>query len=86
MNHPSNRSPFTPDEAFQCLNLLDYLSDLFTASGKETFTRCEILAVLNLCKNDPELFDPADVIAQEETTNLINQCHVCGGTGCPACE
>ena len=32
-------SPLTHDEQFQALNVLDYLSDLFTVSPKETFTQ-----------------------------------------------
>jgi hypothetical protein len=84
---PVPKSPFTPEEAFQCLNLLDYLLDLFTGAGKETFTRVEILSVLNHCKNDPELFDPDAVIAQETVTHELNsQCMACGGSGCPACD
>lgn len=65
-------SPFTETEQFQVLNALDYLSDLFTAAKKETFTRVEILIVLNLMKNDPELFDPAVLIAQQTITAEID--------------
>jgi hypothetical protein len=56
----------TPGEQFQALNIIEYLSDLFTAAGKETFTRIEILVVLNGVRNDPELFDPDILIAQQQ--------------------
>jgi hypothetical protein len=56
----------TQNEQFQALNVIDYLSDLFTAAGKETFTRIEILVVLNGVRNDPELFDPDILIAQQQ--------------------
>lgn len=62
-------SPLTADEQFQALNVLAYLSDLFTAAGKETFTRTEILVVLNAVRTDAELFDPSVVIAQELITS-----------------
>jgi uncharacterized protein YllA (UPF0747 family) len=65
-------SPFTPVEQFQALNLMDYLSDLFTVAQKETFTRVEILVLLDHIKNDPELFDPAVLIAQQTATAEIN--------------
>lgn len=45
--------------------VLRFLSDLFTVSGKDQFSREDILVLLNVCKHDPELFD-ADVIAEEE--------------------
>ena len=56
------------DEQFAALNVLDYLTDLFTAAGKDSFTRENILVVLNAVKNDPELFDPDIVVAQEIAT------------------
>lgn len=61
-------SPMTPQEQYQCLNLLDYLSDLFTRAGKDNFTRESILVVLNAIRNDPEMFDPDVVIAQQVAT------------------
>ena len=63
---------FTETEQFQVLNMLDYLSDLFTAAKKESFTRVEILVVLNHVKNDPELFDPAVLIAQQTANAEID--------------
>ncbi len=63
-----SRSPFTDTEQFQCLNILDYVLDLFTYAGKEEFTRAEVLVILNHVKHDPDLFDPEMVVAQEEAT------------------
>jgi hypothetical protein len=48
---------------YAALCLLEFISDLFTAAGKETFSRDEILALLNCFKNDAELFDPQVVVA-----------------------
>lgn len=59
---------FTETEQFACLNILDYLSDLFTGAGKDQFTREDVLLVLNLVKNDPDLFDADVVTAQEIAT------------------
>lgn len=33
--------------------LIEYIEDLITASSKETFTKVEILVLLNVIKNDP---------------------------------
>jgi len=59
----------TPQEQFQALNMLEYLSDLFTAAKKETFTRESILIVLDGVRSDPDLFDPDVVIAQQNVTS-----------------
>ena len=64
-------SPLTPDEQFQALNLLDYLSDLFTASPNESFTRVQILIVLDCMRSDPDFFDPEVLIAQQIATAEI---------------
>ncbi len=61
-------SMFTEQEQFQCLNILDYVLDLFTCAGKDHFTREDVLSVLNYVKHDPELFDLSVVVAQEQTT------------------
>lgn len=53
-------------EQFQALNLLDYLSDLFTVAGKENFSRVEILVILNSVQSDPEIFAPVVVLAQQQ--------------------
>jgi hypothetical protein len=58
-------------EQYQALNVLDYLSDLFTASTKESFTPTEILIILDHVRSDPEIFDPAIVIAQQTATAEI---------------
>lgn len=58
----------TPQEQFQVLNMLDYLSDLFTAAEKETFTRTDVLIVLNATRNDPDFIAPAVLVAQQEAT------------------
>ena len=58
-------SPMTPDEQFQVLNLLDYLSDLFTGTLKLSFTPTEILLILNYLREDPDFFDPEVLIAQQ---------------------
>jgi hypothetical protein len=55
--------PLTKEDQFGMLLALQYLSDLFTGAGKETFTRVEVLTILNDVKNDPELIDPDTVIA-----------------------
>lgn len=52
---------FEDDKAAGALAILDYLSDLFTGS-KLTFSREEVLMILNIVKNDPELFRPDDVV------------------------
>ena len=65
-------SPFTDREQFQALNVLDCLSGLFTAAKKETFTRVEILVLLDQIKNDPDLFDPTVRIAQQIATAEID--------------
>ena len=59
------QSPLTVDEQFQALNLLDYLSDLFTGTLKPSFTPTEILIILNYLREDPDFFDPEVLIAQQ---------------------
>lgn len=61
----------TREGQLQCLNILDYLSDLFTCSGNEQFTRTQVLVILNLVKHDPELFDPLLVVEQEEAVGRL---------------
>jgi hypothetical protein len=61
----------TPQEQFQALNILEYLTDLFTAAQKETFTRESILIVLDNVRSDPDFFDPDVLIAQQEATSEI---------------
>ena len=61
-------SPMAPQEQFQALNTLDYLSDLFTAAEKKTFTREEVLIVIDRVRSDSEMFDTDVVIAQQIAT------------------
>lgn len=47
--------------------------DLFTAADRETFTRDQVLVVLNAVRNDPDFFEPMarvayDLATAEETT------------------
>jgi hypothetical protein len=67
------QATWTPQEQFQCLNLLDYLSDLFTAGDKQSFTRAEVLVILNHVKNDPELFDPETLMLQAQFSAEVEQ-------------
>lgn len=60
-----------PDEQFAALVILDYLSDLFTASPIEQFSREQILVVLNSVKDDPELIESAVLLAYEEAVKDI---------------
>ena len=41
------------------LGVLDLVSDLFTSSPKEGFSRDEVLILLNEVRNNPAVFDPA---------------------------
>ena len=61
-------SALTPQEQFQALNVLELLSDLFTAAQKNQFTREDILVIINCVRNDDEIFDPDIVIAQQIAT------------------
>ena len=61
-------SPLTDQEQFQCLNLLDTLSDLFTVGTVETFTREDILVIIDGLRSNTELFDPLVVVAQQIAT------------------
>jgi hypothetical protein len=63
----------TWQEQFQALNTLDYLSDLFTASTKASFTPTDILIILDKVRIDPEIFDPEVLIAQQTANAEIEQ-------------
>lgn len=69
----SSARKLEPSEAFASLIILDFLSDLFTDSGRETFSRDDILVILNWAKNDPDLFDPDVVLAYELATADIEK-------------
>jgi hypothetical protein len=53
------------DQQFAAQVVLDYLSDMFTETPRETFSREEVLVVLNGVRTDTDLFDPAVVVAYE---------------------
>ena len=65
-------SPFTDIEQFQVLNMLDYLSDLFTGTPKPSFTPTEILIILDHVREDTDFFDPAVLIAQQTANAEID--------------
>ena len=50
-----------PKDEVNCADLFDatmeYISDLFTTSPKESFSKADVLVVLNLVRNDPEITD-----------------------------
>jgi len=58
---------FDGEQAYGALCILDYLLALFTAAGRESFTRDVILVTLNSVKNDPELFALDTVLDYEKT-------------------
>lgn len=62
----------SPTEQFQALNILDVLSDLFSAASTRTFTCGDVLIVLDAVRSDPELFDPDVVVAQQIATADFN--------------
>jgi hypothetical protein len=45
--------------------ILGFVIDLFTIGAKSEFTREEILVILNMVKNDPELFDDDTILFHE---------------------
>ncbi len=61
----------SPLDQFAALCTIDAISDLFTASTKEMFTRDEVLSVLNNFRSDPDFFDPDVVVAQQIATQEI---------------
>lgn len=64
-----DRPNMTDLEQFQCLNILDYVIELFQCSRKESFTPAQVVSVLTKIKHDFELFDPLVIAAQEEATD-----------------
>ncbi len=60
-------SQLTTDDQFAGLTILEYLSGLFTGAGTDTFTRDQVLVIIDCVRSDPELFDPEVVIAHEQT-------------------
>ena len=57
--------------AYGALLILDYLQELFLASGRETFTKEQVIIALNLVKTDPEIIAPEAVIAYELATEEV---------------
>jgi hypothetical protein len=55
-------SAFKATEQMAALTILEFLSDLVTASPREQFSRDEVLVLLNCVKNEPDFFDP-DLLA-----------------------
>ena len=51
-------APFTPDQQMVALSIVDYIAELFQASGCDVFTRKKIVKVLRLIQRDPDLFSP----------------------------
>ena len=62
-----------PGDSHIALCILDYLESLFTVANRESFSRAEILVILNSVKNDPEIIDPLAVIAFEQSTGEIEE-------------
>lgn len=56
----------TAEQAHAVLVFLEYLSDLFTATPREQFSRIDVLAILNNVRDDGDLIDPAAVIEYEK--------------------
>jgi len=63
----------TPNEQAVALATLRYVADLITVSPKKTYTREELLVLLNLIENDRDLFDPAVVARMDEIESEIQR-------------
>jgi len=46
--------------------VLSYVSDLITNSPRKEFTREELLVVINLVRNDPDIFSPEMVVWMDD--------------------
>jgi len=61
-----------PKAEVNCADLFDatmeYISDLFTTSPKDSFSKADVLVVLNLVRNDPEIID----ILRKSSTKLLS--------------
>ncbi len=68
---------FSEDEQRLCLGLLDVLSGVFTTAAKDSYTRDEVLIVLDLLRSDTDMFDPLVVIAHQISTEEINMTCIC---------
>jgi hypothetical protein len=54
------------DEQMAAQIVLQYVIGLFTVAERDTFTREEVLVLLNHARTDSDIFDPAVVIEAEE--------------------
>lgn len=62
---PKVKAELPEDLQLGAAAMVDYLRSLFTGAGKDIYTRDEILVLLNLIQNDPEIFS-MDIIAAFE--------------------
>ena len=60
-----------PAAAFAVLTILDTLGEFFEASGKESFSKEDVQAVLSLFASDPDIVDPAAVIAYRQEIEYL---------------
>ena len=59
-------SDLTDDQQAAALTVLSYVSDLITNSHRKEFTREELLVIINLARNDPDIFSPEMVVWMDE--------------------
>ena len=64
----SSTTPLDSDSQFGALLILDYLMDLFIASALDSFSKDQIVKVLDLVRDDPELIEPEARQAYDEAT------------------
>ena len=69
MTEPTRPALDEDRTAYGALLILDYLQELFLASGRETFSKEQVMVALNCVKNDPEVIAPEAVIAYELATD-----------------
>ena len=71
MTEPTRPALDEDGTAYGALLILDYLQELFLASGRETFSKEQVMVALNLVKNDPEVIAPEIVLAYELATDEL---------------
>ena len=71
MTEPTRPALDEDRTAYGALLILDYLQELFLASGRDTFTKEQVMVALNCVKNDPEVIAPEAVVAYELATEEI---------------
>ena len=64
-------TPPTVAQQYGALLILDFISDLFTATTREQFTRDEILVLLSNVRADQDLFDPLVSEAYDAATQNV---------------